>query len=104
MPEDMFTMQQEALRRAREMHSRAVPQSNYTKSPQEEAPQLPSEPFYEPTPVHQEHSSMIASLAENFMDMLFTEKDKTIILELLLLLSVEHRDNIQLCALMHLLM
>jgi hypothetical protein len=109
MPEDMFTMQQEAVRRAREMHSRATNlhrdshQSNETEqNPQQHQPPQSSQqnhtaPATAPAPVAQ-------AAPQDWLSNFFKDKDRTIILALLLLLSGDNGDNSLLFALMYLLM
>ncbi len=103
MAEDMFSLQQEALRRAREMHSRAVPppphtgqQRNENRRPEPPHPQREEKP--EPQkPPHEEKPP-------DLLDVLFKDKDRTIILALLILLGGENGDNTLLYALMYILL
>ena len=104
MAEDMFSLQQEALRRAREMHSRAAPpppphpQQQRTQNQRREPPPPPREEKKEPPkPNHEEKPP-------DLLDVLFKDKDRTIILALLILLSGENGDNTLLYALMYLLL
>lgn len=93
-------MQQDAIRRAREMHSRATSAPRST-APQERrsAPVENNRQEPPPPPAQQPHMPQQDILAS-----LFKDKDKTIILALLLLLSGENGDNSLLYALMYLLM
>ncbi len=96
---EMQKMQQEAIRRAQEMHRRAGAHSR--KEPEEP----PKEP---PRPPEPEEKSPPASLplaadSGGIFDTLFRDKEKTLILGILLLLMDEKTDNGLLLALMYLL-
>lgn len=105
---DMLTMRQDALRRAREMHTRA--QSQRTQQPTSPPnPHINNNDVQnvQPTaeqPVHK-NSAETSPLPFNtdVLATFFKDKDKTIILALLILLSGEDGDNTMLLALMYLL-
>lgn len=96
MPEyDFGRMQAEAVRRAREMQSRArVSEPAPPPKPPEE-PTPPSPPPTLPQPQEEPHS---------LMDSLFADKERTIILALLVLLSGEQGNHELLFALLFLLL
>ena len=107
MAEDMFTMRQDALRRAREMHSRAAPMPEQRRDqPRQEA----NNRHRQEQPVHKEEPQKEVKQEEkkehkpDLLEALFKDKDRTIILALLILLSGENGDNTLLFALMYLLM
>lgn len=126
MAEDLFTMQQEALRRAREMHARAMPVppgsgSRNRTSPQEQHRQEPPREQRREQPEHghekpqerqapareeprQEQAPSPPEHIPNLLESLFKDKDRTIILALLILLSGEGGDHTLMFALMYLLM
>lgn len=92
MPEyDFGRMQAEAVRRAREMQSRARVS---------EPPPPPEPPKEEPVPPPPKESESPQSL----MDSLFADKERTIILALLVLLSGENGNHELLFALLFLLL
>lgn len=100
MPEDLFRLQQEALRRAREMHSRAAPLPRTQREPEHK-----EEP--KPEPVRDSPASDTLSSPNQKQDLLgalFKDKDRTIILALMVLLSGEEENHTLLFALMYLLM
>lgn len=107
MAEDLFTLQQEALRRAREMHSRAsplhTPQPQQQRQQQQQPPQQPIN-ANDHKQVHNNKENTIQEKPPDLLEALFKDKDKTIILALLILLSGENGDNSLLFALMYLLM
>lgn len=117
---EMQRMQQEAVRRTREMQRRAAsfrtpaPRETPAAAPQEapapvkEMPPVPDTPenvqpqptaILEPPDVaHEEHKT-----SGGIVEMLFKDKEKTLILGILLLLMDEKTDNGLLLALMYLL-
>ncbi len=109
---DMDQMREEAVRRAREMQARAhlpprqarqgrnAPQQHREGPPtQEEAPQPELSPPPAPEPLSQEAPASSGGLLEN----LFQDKERTIILALLILLSGEESNHELMFALMFLL-
>lgn len=110
MAEDMFTMRQEALRRAREMHSRAAPMpqqsNNRTQPPPRQQEQHQPPPHQPEQHRREEKKGEAPEKKTDIFETLFKDKDKTIILALLILLSGEGEkgDNTLLYALMYLLM
>lgn len=92
---DMERMQQEAVRRAREMQQRA----RIPTPPKAEAP--PPEEHTE----KQSHPRQEAPLQEtqSFSEVLFKDKEKTLILCLILLLTDEKSDSSLIFALLYLL-
>lgn len=106
---DMRRMQEEAARRAREMQSRARrPQSGHPqgeKRPAQESPKEPPQPKPAPPPAPppapvlepaQDTGSMLTNL--------FRDKERTIILALLILLGSEEGNQELMFALLFLLM
>lgn len=108
MPEeyDFNKLQADAVRRAREMQSRArispvPPQSHHREAPPPPAAAAPTENLPRPEPekridVPNEHGGI--------MQALFQDRERTIILALLLLLSGEDGNHELMFALMFLLM
>ncbi len=90
MAEDMFKLQQDAIRRAKEVYSRSG-NHNVTR----------------PGPLPQKNPPPAVNLpaeAKDILSTLFQDKDKTLILSLLLLLADEGCDNNLLFTLIYLLM
>lgn len=81
---NMQRMQEEAMRRMREMHSRARPTETNAPSREERQPEQPEQP-------HQETSFPAAETSaqkpQGLMEVLTRDKDRTIILALVLLLG-----------------
>ena len=111
---DMRRMQEEAARRAREMQSRArMPQPRHTqgegrpsKESPKEPPKAPAEappPPPEPAPAPQGRPVQ-AEGANSLLENLFKDKERTIILALLILLGSEEGNQELLFALLFLLM
>ena len=105
---DMRRMQEEAARRAREMQSRArIPQQRRgtPHPPQEETPP-PAPPPPEPSPEEPPPAQPPAPppVAESALGSLFQDKERTIILALLILLGNEDGNQELLFALLFLLM
>lgn len=101
MAEDLFTLQQDAMRRARELHSRA------SSPPRDEEVSGSKEEKLPPMPSPEEKSVMPAAVPihrPDLLESLFKDKDRTIILALLILLSGEGGDSSLIFALMYLLM
>lgn len=92
MAEDMFKLQQDAIRRAKEVYSRSGNQAVTRPGP------LPKKENPPPMPVN------LPPEARDILSTLFQDKDKTLILSLLLLLSDEGCDNNLLFTLIYLLM
>ena len=111
---DMRRRQEEAARRAREMQSRArMPQPRHTqgegrpsKESPKEPPKAPAEappPPPEPAPAPQGRPVQ-AEGANSLLENLFKDKERTIILALLILLGSEEGNQELLFALLFLLM
>jgi len=118
---DMNHMQEEAIRRAREMQSRAhlPPRQNRRQGSRNEpapvpVPEQPSEQK-QPEPSHQEPApppnesaqppaETEAPAPNGLLESLFQDKERTIILALLILLSGEESSHELMFALMFLLM
>ena len=81
---NMQRMQEEAMRRMRELHSRARPAETNDSSREEQQPEKTEQP-------HQETSCPAAETSaqkpQGLMDVLTRDKDRTIILALVLLLG-----------------
>ena len=92
MAEDMFKLQQEAIRRAKEVYSRSGNRAAVKPGPlpQKETPAAAVPPVPAPT--------------KYILNSLFGDKDKTLILALLLLLAEENCDHNLLFTLIYLLM
>lgn len=106
---DINRMQEEAIRRAREMQSRARAPSRQGRSqqPPNREPQEPSQP--KPAPAEPPQPSQPPAEAEapshgGLLDSLFQDKERTVILALLILLSGEEGSHELMFALMFLLM
>lgn len=120
MPEmDMRRMQEEAARRAREMQARARQQSTQGQQrfhppaparqdsrapsrPQEPPPPPPAAP--EPAPLPAAPASPPAQPAPSLLDELFKDRERTVLLALLILLGNEEGSTELLFALLFLLM
>lgn len=89
---DLGRMQEEAVRRAKEMQSRA-------RIPHPAGPRRPEPPPAEPPPEPQEPPVPAAAL-----DALFQDKERTLLLALLVLLSSEDASHDLLFALLFLLL
>ncbi len=104
MPEnEKNRLQEEAIRRAREMHSRA----RFPPRQQEQEREASPEPKAA-EPVHREQSGIsapaAAELPGGLLENLFQDKERTIILALLILLSGEDGNHELMFALLFLLM
>lgn len=89
----------EALRRAREMQNRS-------RTPPESSPEperTPAEPVTEPGPTPPVPPSCVPQKKHSPLDLLLKDKDRTLILALLILLSSEGENTELLFALMYLL-
>ena len=113
MPEmDMRRMQEEAARRAREMQSRAKPgrQRPAGPPPQErQAPEPPPPPMPEPegAPAVPAGTANMATAGEappSLLEELFKDRERTVLLALLLLLEGEEGNSELMFALLFLLM
>ena len=98
---EMNRLREEAARRAREMQARAHiphPRGNHAPSPPPEEPQEPAPPppAQPASPAPERQSSLL--------DAFFQDKERTIILALLLLLSGEGENHELLFALLFLLL
>lgn len=93
---DLGRMQEEAVRRAREMQSRA-------RIPHPAGPRRPEPPPAEPPPEPQEPPAPPAVPAAA-LDALFQDKERTLLLALLVLLSSEDASHDLLFALLFLLL
>lgn len=107
---EMQKMQQEAIRRAQEMHRRAS-RFNTDSEPAKDAaipvtenissPSVSSAGVQEPSGVNAGKAD--TAFAGGIFDMLFRDKEKTLILGIILLLMDEKTDNSLLLALIYLL-
>ncbi len=102
----MDTMQQEALRRAQEMHSRvthSVPSGNTNNNSRKE----PKAVFAEDKPSQRDSESTPASSPANqnsALDNLFEDKEKLLILLLIMILSAEENtDPVLILALLYII-
>ena len=93
---DLGRMQEEAVRRAKEMQSRA-------RIPHPAGPRRPEPPPAEPPPEPQEPPAPPAVPAAA-LDALFQDKERTLLLALLVLLSSEYASHDLLFALLFLLL
>ena len=93
---DLGRMQEEAVRRAKEMQSRA-------RIPHPAGPGRPEPPPAEPPPEPQEPPAPPAAPA-TALDALFQDKERTLLLALLVLLSSEDASHDLLFALLFLLL
>lgn len=95
--DDMDKMQQEAMRRMQEMQSRGKqqPAEQQNKTNNEKATEKP------PTPIKQQKQEIKPH--KSFMDTLLQDKERSLILLLLLLLSTEKCDTGLVLALIYLL-
>ncbi len=109
---EMMKMQQEAVRRAREMQNRArtdnIPQRPVRNMPKRAAEkETPPEPFGSSAgpPEHFPKESDHEKQGSNgVLDILFKDSEKTLILCLLLLLIEEKSDNSLVMALLYLIL
>ena len=94
---DFEAMQQQAIRRVKEMQQRAVPLPEPTSSPEPKAPK-PEPPHQTPTPPkpQRKRASPLSSLFH-------LDSDVSLILPLLLLLSREGADDALLLALLYIM-
>ncbi|MEE1055709.1 MAG: hypothetical protein UH239_00480 [Acutalibacteraceae bacterium] len=101
--EDMDKMQQEAVRRMQEMQNRGRPLPPSEKKTME----MPSVPCPPETTEEQRcienPKSKTTGKSQNFFDVLFQDKERSLILLLLLLLSTEKTDTGLILALIYLL-
>lgn len=121
MPEDIRSMQQDAIRRAREMYRRAMPSPQpETAAPsvsesQESSPTAPQQPspmfgqseledFAKSFPPASEINPSDGELTPDFIETFFKDNEKMMIVALLVILSGEDCDNSLLFALMFLLL
>ncbi len=107
---DLGRMQEEAIRRAREMQSRAkIPRQNTgNRRPAQHTPEPeepPEQPREQQTPIVRETPQTPVEVPTGtLLDSLFRDKERTIILALLILLSGDGGHNELMFALMFLLM
>lgn len=122
---DMDKMQQEAANRAKEMYSRRTPSyqsggfpSGYNGNMKRRTPpaQRKEESFPQSKAAdeekaienkeeqHESKTNMAESRGENFLDTLIADKERTLIILLLALLSEEGADNSLMLALMYIIM
>lgn len=92
---DLGRMQEEAVRRAKEMQSRA-------RVPRPAGPRRPEPPPAEPPPPPEPQAPPAVSAAA--LDALFQDKERTLLLALLVLLSSEDASHDLLFALLFLLL
>ncbi len=106
--EDIDKMQQDAVRRMQEMQSRGktggmtVQHSRQTNN----QPEANNEDYQEPQPVKRENRIREAPPHKqgNFLDMLLNDKERSLIVLLLVLLSAEKTDTGLMLALIYLLL
>ena len=105
MPDfDFNRMQSDAIRRAREMQSRARTPQHRTQAPAE-PPAPPPEPEEQSAPPPAPEQPPVSAQAQpSLLDNLFQDRESTIILALLILLSGEDNNHELMFALMFLLM
>ena len=95
---DLGRMQEEAVRRAKEMQSRA-------RIPHPAGPQRPEPPPAEPPPPQEDQGPPASPAAPaTALDALFQDKERTLLLALLVLLSSEDASHDLLFALLFLLL
>ena len=101
--DEMDKMQQEAVRRMQEMQSRGKP-SAVTQSANSEQKQIREEQK-NPVPVHneEENCEIASNKQKSFFESIFHDKERSLILLLLLLLSTEKTDTGLILALVYLL-
>ena len=110
---DMKRMQQEAMRRAKEMQNRAKPDStkptdnseNSRNEQQKPPEQKNNEPHNNANPnkSNPEHSHRSENIVDGVFDVLMKDRDRTLILCLILILMDEKADNSLILALLYLL-
>lgn len=101
--EDMDKMQQEAVRRMQEMQNRGRPMPQAEKKPVE-MPQMQCTPeITEPQNCIEGSKTKSSGKSQGFFDILFQDKERSLILLLLLLLSTEKTDTGLILALIYLL-
>lgn len=105
--DDMDRMQQDAVRRMQEMQNRGKPVTNTEKPPavQEKPVEtvLPQENETQYNAQPQNNAISQRQSNQNFLDLLMHDKEKSIILILILLLSTESTDTGIILALIYLL-
>lgn len=95
MPE-INTMREQAVRRAREMYSRAIPMQNPVNNTEN--------PVEKPTPnIENQTTTENNILSNDFLQDFFKDKERMLILALLVILGQEEGNNSLLFALMYLL-
>lgn len=94
---DLGRMQEEAVRRAREMQSRA-------RIPHPAGSRRPEPPPAEPPPPQEDQGPPASPAAPTAFDALFQDKERTLLLALLVLLSSEDAGHDLLFALLFLLL
>lgn len=106
MPDmDMRRMQEEAARRAREMQSRA--RQGRAAAPAGKAPSPPAPPPPPPAPMPaagSESAQMEGEAPASLLEALFQDRERTVLLALLILLGAEGDNNELMFALLFLLM
>lgn len=110
---DMKRMQQEAMRRAKEMQSRAKDDSRKTQensaNSQQEVPTPTEHKNHEMhnnsnmPKINPEHSHHSENVVDSVFDVLMKDRDRTLILCLILILMDEKADNSLILALLYLL-
>ncbi len=95
MAKDMNSMREDAIRRAKEMYRRAVPQLDV-----QQVPLINQESKNDETAPAENTGSI---LGNEFLDELFKDKERMMILALLVILSQEEGNNALLFSLMYLL-
>lgn len=98
------SMQMEAVRRMQEMHGRSRSGSQHPKPRENEAPKpQPPEPPPSPAPVVEGAATETAVQPQDIAE-LFADKDRTLVLIIILLLLGEHSDTSLVMALVYLIL
>ena len=102
-PDDISKMQQEAIKRAKDMQSRAVKPQNDTQKKCEEDQQEKDECCVVRTKVEQKNNDFAPSPVHGILDVIMKDSEKSLILALILLLVEENADISVVLALMYLI-
>lgn len=101
---DLVQMQEQAIRRVRDMQERArLTLQEQTTEKEEEVSPPPKEILSEEKPKEEAPPQPLQRAYNPFSNLLSLDKDKAVILPLLLLLGRESGDNILLMALMYIM-
>ncbi len=102
MAQDIRNMREDAIRRAREMYARYVPQQFTDTNVESESAEIVNEKINDEEVTESQNSEKM-QLNQDFLKELFKDKDKMLIIALIVILSQESNDNTILFALMYLL-